>query len=299
MYSQITSNKRKTWVLVSIFSVFATALVWLLLLQFSVPPEEGILIATAVAVIYSTASYYFSDRAVLSSNRAKPLAKRDNPELYRLVENLSITAGIPTPKIYVINDPSPNAFATGRDPHHATVTFTTGILSLLNKQELEGVAAHEISHIKNFDIRVMTIVVGLVGLVILVSEILLRVNFLRNSRSKEARQMMIFFMLFGFLLAILSPLIAQVIKLAVSRSREYLADANGALLTRYPQGLAEALRKMRDHASPLKHANDATAHLFISDPFGGKKKKTPFMHKLFMTHPPIDDRIAKLTGMNK
>lgn len=297
MYNQIASNKRKTWILLFGFSVFAVGLVTLLAIQFGVPVEDALIGGTVFAVIYSIVSFYLSDRVVLSVTGAKPIEKRDHPELYRLVENVSITAGLRTPKIYIINDPSPNAFATGRDPDHASVAFTTGLLNVLNKQELEGVVAHEIGHIKNFDIRIMTMVVVLVGLVLLVSQIMIRARFLNTTaKSKEARGMIFLIMGMHLLMALLAPLIAQVIKLAISREREYLADATSALLTRYPAGLASALQKIRDHATPMKNANDATAHLFISDPFGGKKK-TPFLHKLFLTHPPIEDRVARLQKM--
>jgi heat shock protein HtpX len=297
MYNQIASNKRKTWILLFGFSVFAVGLVTLLAIQFGVPVEDALIGGTVFAVIYSIVSFYLSDRVVLSVTGAKPIEKRDHPELYRIVENISITAGIPTPKIYIINDPSPNAFATGRDPKHASVAFTTGLLNVLNKQELEGVVAHEIGHVKNLDIRIMTMVVVLVGLVLLVSQIMIRMRFFNaNSRSKDARALMIIILVMHLLVAILAPLVAQVIKLAISREREYLADATSALLTRYPAGLASALQKIRDHATPMKNANDATAHLFISDPFGGKKK-TPFLHKLFLTHPPIEDRVVRLRKM--
>ncbi|MDA0207890.1 MAG: M48 family metalloprotease [bacterium] len=297
MYNQITSNKRKTWILLLGFSVFAVGIVTLLAFQFGAPIEDALIGGTVFAVMYSVISFYVSDRVVLGVTGAKPIEKRDHPELYRIVENLSITAGLPTPKIYIINDPSPNAFATGRDPHHASVAFTTGLLQVLNKQELEGVVAHELGHVKNLDIRIMTLVVVLVGLVLLVSQMMLRMRFLHiNNRSKDARGLMIVLLVVHLLVALLAPLVAQVIKLAISREREYLADATSALLTRYPAGLASALQKIRDHAVPMQKANDATAHLFISDPFGGKNK-TPILHKLFMTHPPIEDRVARLQKM--
>jgi len=251
------------------------------------------------SVIYSLIAFYVSGKTVLLAHRAKEIDKETSADLYRMVENMAITAGLPMPKIFVIDDPSPNAFASGRDPEHAAITFTTGILSILNKAELEGVIAHEFSHIKNYDIRVMTIVVVLVGLVILLSDIMLHVGMHRGGRKNVPWPAI----LIAIALAILSPLIAQLIKLAVSRAREYLADASGALLTRHPDGLASALEKMRDNTTPLKSANHATAHLFISSPFGeiGEKgkKSNSWYQKLFATHPPIDDRISKLREMGR
>ena len=301
MYSQITANKRKTWGLLIAFSILVVGLTLILGVSFGLHPEEALVFGVAFSMIYSLISYYASASVALAAAGAKPLEKRDHFALYTTVENLAITAGIPTPKIYIINDPSPNAFATGRDPHHASVAITTGLLNILNKQELEGVIAHELSHIKNYDIRVMTIVVVLIGLIVLLSDMLFRVGFIRgNDRDRGGNQAAIVFFIIGLLAAILAPLIAQMIKFAVSRSREYLADASGALLTRYPAGLASALVNIRDHGSKMKHANHATAHLYISSPFGSRKEqKTNFINRLFATHPPIEDRIAELQKMGK
>ncbi len=248
----------------------------------------------AFTLVYALISYYFSDKIALMTSGAKAITKAEAPELYNLVENLCIANGQPTPAIYVMQDESPNAFATGRDPEHASIVFTTGILRILEKKELEGVAAHELSHVKNYDIRVMTIVVVLVGAVMLLSDILLHSSFRR-----ERKEVDMILVIVGFILAILSPLFAQLIKLAVSRQREYLADASGALLTRYPEGLASALQKISAASRPLQHANHATAHLFISNPFGGNEVQESWFTRLFATHPPVADRIARLTSMGK
>ncbi|MBT5807987.1 M48 family metallopeptidase, partial [Candidatus Uhrbacteria bacterium] len=229
----------------------------------------------------------------LMSAGAKEVQKKDAPQLYRLVENLAITAGIPTPKVYVIKDPSPNAFATGRDPEHASVAVTTGLLQTMTKQELEGILAHEISHIKNYDIRIMTVVIVLVGIVLLLSDILMR-TFIFGGRDNDNRAN-IALMVIGIVLAIFSPIFAQLIKLAVSRSREYLADASGSLLTRQPEHLASALEKIAKQDKPLKRANHATAHLFIANPFDPHVTKK--FESMFSTHPPIEQRIQQLRSM--
>lgn len=263
----------------------------------NVDPATTIIIGTMFSTVYALISYYASASIALASSGAKQIQKSDAPELWNLVENLCIANGQPMPKVYVINDPSPNAFATGRDPEHAAIAFTTGLVSILDRKELEGVAAHELSHIKNYDIRVMTIVVVMVGAVMLITDMLLRGGHLFGGRdNKNAGGAAVVLLLVGLVLAILSPLFAQLIQLAVSRSREYLADASGALLTRYPEGLASALQKISSVNQPLTRANHATAHLFISSPFGGGKKHG-FWRELFSTHPPVEDRIAKLMNM--
>lgn len=299
MYAEIAANKRKTWLLITLFSILTVLLTTIFGVYIGLRPEEALILGVFFSVSYSLISYYVGDKAALVTAGAKPIDKRDHFELYTTVENLAITAGIPTPKIYIIDDPSPNAFATGRDPHHASVAITTGLLNVLDKQELQGVMAHELSHIKNYDIRVMTIVVILVGLIVLLSDIMLRVGFSGgNGNRKNNGQAALVFLVVALVAAILAPLIAQVIKFAVSRSREYLADASGSLLTRYPAGLAGALEKIRDHGSKMKHANHATAHLYISSPFGVRKgERVGFFNRLFSTHPPINDRIAKLRNM--
>jgi heat shock protein HtpX len=292
MYSQIDANKRKTWILISLFTIVIVALGWVWG-EYTGAGNAGIIFAVILSTIMNLTAFYKGDSVALATSGAKQIKKSDNPRLYRMVENLAITAGIPTPKVYVMNDPSANAFATGRDPEHASVAVTTGLLSIMEDNELEGVLAHELSHIKNYDIRVMTIVIVLVGVVLLLSDILLRTFFWgRGDRDNRAALVL---MLIGVVLAILSPIFAQMIKLAVSRSREYLADASGALLTRYPEGLANALEKIAKHDRPLKKANHATAHLFLANPFDPHVTKK--FESLFSTHPPIEQRIAKLRGM--
>jgi len=245
----------------------------------------------------SFGSYWYSDKIVLKMARARPLEKKENPELYRIVENLSLTAGLPMPKIYIIEEKQPNAFATGRDPKHAVVAVTRGLLEKLDRVELEGVISHEISHIKNKDILLSTIVVILVGLVALLSDFFLRVSFWggirRDSRDSSGGSVL---MILGIIAAILAPLAATLLQLAISRKREFLADASGALLTRYPEGLARALEKISQDSTPLKSANNATAHLYFQNPFKGKEK-TSWVARLFMTHPPVEERIKALRGM--
>ena len=297
MYKQITSNKRKSILLITIFIIFILFLGWLIG-ELTGYGYNTFVIAIIVSLIMSLASYYNGDKVALWTAGAKgPIEKNDNPYVYRLIENLCITAGLPLPKIYLIPDPAPNAFATGRDPRHASIALTTGIVEKLENEELEGVIAHELSHIKNYDIRLMMIVIVLVGTVALLADWLLRFRFFGGRRDDRegGGQIGAILLLAGIVLAILSPLIAQLIQLAVSRKREFLADADGALLTRYPEGLAKALEKIAAHKEPLRRANDATAHLYISNPFGGKTTK--FFHKLFSTHPPIEERIRTLRGM--
>lgn len=298
MYDQIAQNKRKTWILISLFSIIILAIGWVIGAQGG-SPEAGIILAAMVATVMTLIGYYKGDAVSLAASGAKKIEHRDSPELYALVENLAITAGLPTPSIYLINDPSANAFATGRDPEHASVAVTTGLLSLMTKTELEGVLAHELSHIKNFDIRVMTLVVVLVGSIVLLSDLTMRSFWFRgkgqSDRSGGQAALILFIIAFG--LTILSPLIAEMIKLAVSRSREYLADASASMLTRYPDGLADALQKIADQDQPLQRANHATAHLFLANPFDPHVTKK--FESLFSTHPPIEQRIAKLRGMTR
>lgn len=295
MYSQIASNKRKTWLLIGLVVGLIIALSYFTGIYLDIDPAVTVIFGTLLGSVYSLISYYSANRVVLATHGAKRLQKSDSPELWNLVENLTIAAGLPMPQIHLIDDSSPNAFASGRDPKHASITFTTGLLRTLNKQELEGVIAHELSHIKNYDIRLMTVTVVLVGAIMLFAQILLHIR--PSNRSREGGQAMLILLLLGVALAILSPLIAELIKLAVSRTREFLADADGALLTRYPDGLASALQKIETAqvTTPLRSANQATAHLFIANPFGESKKR--FLSGLFSTHPPTADRIARLKQM--
>jgi len=297
IYSQITANKFKTWLIILLFVFFITALLYI----YGRAVGYGLSfagIALILSGLMSLGSYYYSDRIILGMSNAKQITKSEYPEFYRTVENLCIGAGIPMPKVYIINDSAPNAFATGRDPKHAIVCATTGILEKLNKAELEGVIAHELSHIKNYDVRLMAIVVILVGLVALIADFFMRSLWYggsrRNDRGRNDTQGI--FLLIGIVLAILSPIIASLIKLAISRKREFLADASGVLLTRYPEGLASALAKISKDREPLEVANNATAHLYIANPFKGKISGSWFAN-LFNTHPPIEERIKILRSM--
>lgn len=294
IYSHIESNKVKTWFIMGLFIALITTLVYI----YGKASGFGLSyagIALIISGIISFISYYFSDRVVLAMSKAKPIEKSQNPELFRIVENLSIGAGLPMPKIYVIEDTAPNAFATGRDPKHASVTVTTGLIGKLSEAELEGVIAHELSHIGNYDIRVMSIVVVLVGIVALLADFFMRSMWMGN-RDGENRNAQGVFLVIGIVLAILSPIIATLIQLAVSRKRELLADASAVLLTRYPEGLARALEKIGKDKEPLEVANNATAHLYITNPFKGKVAHHWFTG-LFNTHPPIEERIKILRSM--
>lgn len=252
----------------------------------------GILIVAIVFSLFMNFfSYWYSDKIVLAMYKAQPIVKEQNPELWNVVENLSITAGLPMPRVFIIPDPAPNAFATGRDKEHATVAVTSGLLTILNKTELEGVVAHELSHIGNRDILIATVIIVLVGFVSILSQIFLRGMMFGGHRDSDNSKGNAILMLVGIILAILSPIAVTIIQLAISRKCEYLADADGALLTRYPEGLANALRKISESGQPMKQASQATAHLFIANPFAGKK-----VSNLFSTHPPVEDRIRILLG---
>ncbi len=295
IYTHADENIRKTWLLLTFFFVFLIGLGWLL--SRALGDSSFLYIAVAIAVFQSFFSYWFSDKIVLSMAGAKPIEKRDNPELYRLVENLTITAGLPLPKIYIINEAQPNAFATGRDKNHAVVAVTRGLLERLEKSELEGVIAHELSHIGNKDMLLQTMVVILVGVVAIISDLFLRISFWGGGRRDDRGNMGLLMLAFGIVAAILAPLAATMIQLAISRKREFLADASAALLTRYPQGLASALQKISSDPAPLRAAKDSTAHLYIANPFRGKQAQN-WMNKLFSTHPPVEDRIKALTDMS-
>lgn len=256
----------------------------------------GLVMALIIAMVMNLVSYYNGDKIALAVSGAKPIQKNDNPYVYRLVENLCLTAGLPAPKIHLINDPNINAFACGRDPQHSSIAVTTGAIEKLENEELEGVIAHELSHVKNYDIRLMTIVIVCVGVVTLMADFFLRANFIFGGKrdSREGGQLGAILMIAGLILAILSPVFATLIQLAVSRKREYLADASGVLLTRYPEGLAKALEKIKSSNQPLQRANHATAHLYIANPFEAVGKK---ISGLFATHPPIEERIVRLRKM--
>lgn len=295
MYEQISANKFKSWLMMVIFVLFISFLGYV----FAVArPGWGQCVfvgSILFAIATSFGSYYWSDRIVLAISKARAVEKEEYPHLYNSIEGIAMAGGIPTPKMYVIDDAAPNAFATGRDPEHSAIAVTTGLLQKMNRQELEGVIGHEMSHIKNFDIRFMTIVAVLAGTVTLMSQWLLRSFWFGDSdEGRDTGQLGLIFLVLAIVMAILSPIIAQMIKLAMSRRREYLADANGALLTRYPPGLASALKKLSADSEPLRHANQATAHMWIINPLLEHKNK---LNRLFDTHPPIEERIARLEGM--
>lgn len=296
LYTQAELNTRKTWLLITAFSIFIIALGWLfsyLLNSFFI-----LVIAIILSILMSFTSFWYSDKMVLKIAKAQPIEKKNNPELYRIVENLSITAGLPLPKIYIIDEAQPNAFATGRDAKHAVVAVTRGLLEKLDRAELEGVIAHELSHIGNKDMLLGTAIIILVGVVALLSNLFLRINFwggIRRRDSRDSGGQII--MILGIAAAILAPIVAALIRLTISRKREFLADATGALLTRYPEGLARALEKISADSTPLKTANTSTAHLFISSPFKGNQSQN-WLTKMFMTHPPVEERIKALREMS-
>jgi heat shock protein HtpX len=301
MYTQIDQNKSNTRILMYLFIFFVTMLGYVFGLGLSGNDQEalGIMgIFGIIAIIYAVISYFAAGQIAMSITGAKEIKKSDNPTLYRTVENLSIAAGVPTPRIFLINDTALNAFATGRGPENAMVAITSGLLDKLEKPELEGVMAHELSHVRNYDIRLQSVVVALVGIIALLSDIFLRSLFYGGGRRRSNNKGGGIVILIGIALAILSPIIAQLIQLAISRQREYLADASGALLTRYPEGLARALEKIRADKEPLEAANKATAHMYIEDPLRNEKGMK-WMNGLFATHPDISDRIARLRGMIK
>ena len=292
MYTQIAANKRRTWVLMAGFVGFIVLLGYLFGL---VTARPGLVVFFAVfAIIYALVGYFVSASLTLALAGAKPVARTEAPELYRAVENLAIAAGLPMPRVYLINDPSPNAFATGRDPNHAVVAVTTGLLNLMDHTELEGVLAHELSHVGNFDIRLMAMVVILVSIVSILSNVFMNMAWFGGDREERDNGNGIL-MVVGIVAAILAPLVAAIVQLAISRRREYLADASGALLTRYPEGLASALAKIATSSQPLQNANTATAHLYLTSPFGNKSGAA--LVNLFSTHPPIEERIRRLQAM--
>lgn len=295
LYTHSDSNTRKTWFLMAGFFMF----IMLVGYVFSYAMDDQVILffAVGLSVVMSFVSYWYSDKIVLAMSSAKEVKFEDNKELYRLVENLCITAGLPVPKIYIIIDTAPNAFATGRDPEHAVIALTTGIIQKLERSELEGVIAHELSHIGNRDILIATIVTVLVGVVVLLADWFRRWTFWGGGRKRSDSKDGGFaaaIMIIAIILSILAPIFAYMMQFAVSRKREFLADADGALLTRYPEGLARALEKISADQEPLEAANRATAHLYIASPFKEGQKKRGFFSKAFMTHPPVEERIAAL-----
>lgn len=291
LYNQAGANVRRTWVLMITFFLVILGIGWTLSYVYGDP--SILFIAFGISLVMNIGAYWFSDSVSLASAGAKEADPKQYLELHRLVENLAIASGMPKPKVYVIEDAAPNAFATGRDPKHGAIAVTTGIMSMLDRTELEGVIAHELSHIKNRDTLVMTVTVVLVGLVTLIADWGLRMAF--TSRGDNDNKLGVIGLVVGLAFIILSPIIAQLIQLAISRKREFLADASGALMTRYPEGLASALEKISGYDVPMRNANHATAHLFIASPFGdSKKEKRSFLNNLFSTHPPIEERVKAL-----
>ena len=293
-YNTISQNVRKTYLLISAFLVIIIGLGWLF--SYLLRANWILIFAVAFSVLMSIISYWQSDKIVLSMNKAKEIKKSSHPDIYRLVENLCIASGLPMPKIYLIEDLSPNAFATGRNPKHSAIALTTGLVQMLDKAELEGVIGHELSHIKNRDTLLATVVVILVGVAALISDWFLRITFWFGGDNDSDSEGGTLLFLAGIAAAIMAPIAATLIQLAISRKREFLADAGSAMMTRYPEGLARALRKISQSNISLKHASNATAHLYIINPFKGKKRKN-WVSKLFMTHPPIEERIKTLEKM--
>lgn len=299
LYDQRSSNIWRTWFLITGFLVVVTGLGYAISWYYGDP--YILIIAVLIAVFTNFYAYWSSDKLVLSLNHARPATREEFFDFYTVTENLAITAGLPMPKLYVIDDAAPNAFATGRNETHAVVCATTGLLSMMTRPELEGVIAHELSHVKNRDILLMTVAVVLAGFVALAANLFLRMSFWgAGSRDREGSGNVIMLVL-AVVGIVLAPLAAKLIELAISRRREYLADASGALLTRYPEGLASALQKIGSYSAPMKSANLATAHLFIGDPYGAAKSggSSGWIERLFSTHPPIPDRVRALLGSNK
>ncbi len=291
LYTTRAANVYRTWFLMAIFLALVILAGFGMSWYFRSP--SILYIAIVFALLMNVWSYWYSDRIVLSMTKAHPATREKYFDFYTVTENLAITAGLPMPKLYVIDDPAPNAFATGRNEKHAVVAATTGLLSMMERKELEGVVAHELSHIKNNDILLMTITVVLAGFLAILADVFLQLSFFGGGRSQEGGNNQ-----FGIILAligiVLAPFAAQLIKMAISRKREYVADASGALLTRYPEGLASALQKIDSYSGKMQRPSHATAHLFIGDPYGSKK--ISLVGRLFSTHPPVKDRVAALLG---
>lgn len=291
MYSEIAHNKRNTVLLMFVFFVLVGAIAYGVGVYFN----DYFITAFALvfALGYALWSYFASDKLALSMNNAKRIEKKDNPRLWRIIENLAITDGLPMPKVYIIDDPAPNAFATGRDPNHAAVAATTGLLEIMNDSELEGVFAHEMGHVQNYDIRVSMIAFGLVAAVSIISDTILNMMFWGGNSDEDGESHFGPFMLIvGLAALVLAPIVATMIQLAISRKREYLADATGALTTRYPEGLASALEKIQNYGSTMHKQSPSTAHLFFANPLKGGS-----LNNLFSTHPPVEERIKRLREM--
>lgn len=289
MYSEIAKNKRKTWAVMIVFVLFVGLLSYVISVIYGRPSLaiSGLIFAT----VYAAISYYSGMKMSLAVNGAHEITKQDNPRLWRTVENLTIANGMPMPRVYIMDDPAPNAFATGRNPDHAAVCATTGLLNIMNDSELEGVMAHELGHVKNYDIRVSMIAFALSAVISILADMILRMTFFRDRDEDNGNNA--FVLVIGIVAAIIAPLVALLIQMAISRKREYLADATGALTTRYPEGLASALEKIAQAGSVVQKQNTSTAHLFFANPL-----KKSSITSLFSTHPPIEERIARLRSMD-
>lgn len=288
MYSEIAANKRKTFLIFLGFILVIAGLGWL---SSEMLGQPSLLYGVAIGgLLYALISYFAAGKVAVAVNHAKQISKKDHPRLYRIVENLTITEGMPMPKVYIMDDPAPNAFATGRDPNHAIVCATTGLLDVMTDTELEGVMAHELGHVKNYDIRVNLVAFAFVSVIGLLADLMLRFTIFRDDDDGPGASPI--FLVLAIVAAILAPLAATLIQLAISRKREYLADATGALTTRYPEGLASALAKIAAHGSVTRNQNASTAHLFFANPL-----KKASLNSLFSTHPPVEDRIARLKEM--
>lgn len=289
LYTQQSNNVAKTWMLMSVFLVIIIGLGFVFARVYGNP--NILYIFVIFSVVMNITSYWYSDKIALALAKAHPATREKYFDFYTIVENLAITAGLPMPKIFVIEDTSPNAFATGRDKDHSVIAVTTGLLSIMNKTELEGVVAHEMSHIGNRDMLLSTVAVVLVGFVAIVSDMMIRMSIFGGNRNNRDGNGII--VIIGIVVAILAPIAAVLIQLAISRKREYLADASGALLTRYPEGLASALEKISEHSSPMHTQSKAIAHLYIANPLGSRNL-TKKSNSYFSTHPPAEDRIKRL-----
>ncbi|HEY4477831.1 MAG TPA: M48 family metallopeptidase [Candidatus Paceibacterota bacterium] len=292
LYTQQSKNVTKTWMLMTVFFGVVIALGWFFSYYYQNPSILYFFVLFSVGM--NIVSYWFSDKIVIKLAGAKEAKREEYFDFYTSVENLAITAGLPMPKVYVVNDPAPNAFATGRDKNHAVICATTGLLQILEKNELEGVLAHELSHIGNRDMLVSTVAVVLVGFVSILADFFMRSMLFGGHRDNDDSKAGGVLMIVGIILSILAPIFATLIQLAISRKREFLADASGALLTRYPEGLANALRKISQYSQPMRKQSSAIAHLYLADPKGYKIGKR--ISGLFATHPPVEDRIKALTG---
>jgi heat shock protein HtpX len=295
LYQERSSNQWRTALLMTVFLVLVVGIGYFV--SYYYQNLSLLFIAVVFAIGMNVYSYWFSDKQVLSMTNARPASREEFFDFYTVTENLAITAGMQMPKLYVVNDPAPNAFATGRNEAHGVVAATTGLLSMMTRVELEGVIAHELSHIRNRDILLSTVAVVLAGFIAIVADMFLRISFWGGGRRDDNNNSGGLLMIVGIVALVLAPIAAKLIELAISRRREFLADASGALLTRYPEGLASALQKIGSYAQPMQNVSHATAHLFIGDPFG--PKPADWIDRVFSTHPPIRDRVAALLGRNE